>query len=154
MNSNNRTENHLRKTFVIRGILGIIIGLAIGYTMLTILAIGFGLTSMVNPRAPFASNTSLALIVQYFSTAVLGLIFGLASVIWEIDRWSLVKRTAIYFLATASSMIAVTLLSGWIPLEWGYLLAFLGIFVLIFGIIWLVIWFIARRVSRRIDPKV
>lgn len=61
-----------------------------------------------------------------------------ASVIYQVERWSLKKQLLIHFIAMAATVLPALLLSGWFQLDsvGGYLLvigAFLGAGALLFG---------------------
>ena len=90
----------MKKKIVLRSILGCPIGIAIGY-LITILLSLFWADGYYSPCVPelitTMGNEINAVLLQAFLCGLLGTGFAAASVIWEIDHWSIVKQTGIYF---------------------------------------------------------
>ena len=76
---------------------------------------------------------------------LLGLIFGFASVVWEEEKLSILARTIIHFLLTASTMIFVGYKLYWFQKSF----LSLAIFIAIYFLIYLGIWFIEYAIYKR-----
>ena len=78
----------------------------------------------------FTGSEVKAMLLQTMLSGILGSVFGGMSFIWEIERWSILKQTAVYFL---------------------YFL----IFVMVFFVVWLfnfaIYWFKVRRINQELD---
>lgn len=66
-----------------------------------------------------------------------GLYFGVSSLIYAYEHWSLLKRTVIHFLLSVSVFYAIALSTGVFPLNFWTIFINLLIFVLIYAGIWL-----------------
>ncbi|GAA0438981.1 hypothetical protein GCM10008983_14840 [Lentibacillus halophilus] len=68
---------------------------------------------------------------------LIGLYFGLSSLIYDNDDWSLLKRTVTHFFLSLVVFYTIALSTGWIPLMTGAVLLSLIIFVVIYAGMWL-----------------
>jgi hypothetical protein len=146
----------LKKT-VCRSALGFPLGICIGY-VITIAISAVGATGEYYPCVP-ALATELggelaAVIFQAALCGVLGAAFAAASLIWEIERWSLAKQTGIYFLVVAAAMLPIAYFAGWMERTLGGFLLYFGIFVAIFVIIWAVQYWIWKSRIKRMNMRV
>lgn len=110
--------------------------------------------ALIRGAIPLAIMTGISLIMnhqgmdsfQVRSTFVVGLIVAAvaaASVIYDMDHWSLKKRSLIHFLAMTTTVLPCLLLSGWFQLNaLSDYLVVLGIFLLAGAVLWGVGYFI------------
>lgn len=104
--------------------------------------------ALVRGGIPLAIMTGISLMMRFQgmdsaqvrSTFVTGLIVtavAAASVIYEVDRWPLKKRSLVHLAAMAATVLPCLLLSGWFRLDTlpDYL-AVLGIFALAGLVLW------------------
>ena len=77
------------------------IGCAVGAV---VLSAGWGLLA--------AAGTGLSFGPAVPVSAVLGAVFGAASVIWSLEHWSIARQTAVYFTVTAAVMDPLFQLGG------------------------------------------
>lgn len=129
----------MKKKIVLRSILGCPIGIAIGY-LITILPSLFWADGYYSPCVPelitTMGNEINAVLLQAFLCGLLGTGFAAASVIWEIDHWSIVKQTGIYFLVISFIMMPIAYFTYWMEHSFMGFLQYFGIFFLIFVVIW------------------
>ena len=78
-----------------------------------------------------------ATVLQTALCAVMGAGFAAASVIWELDTWSLAKQSGIYFLAASVIMLPIAYVAGWMKHTIAGFLSYTGIFAAIFVAVWL-----------------
>ena len=100
----------------------------------------------------FTGSGVKAMLMQTILSGILGSVFGGMSFIWEIERWSILKQTAVYFLSVSIPMMGISYLLYWMEHSLnGFLLYFL-IFVMVFFVVWLfnfaIYWFKVRRMNR------
>ena len=100
----------------------------------------------------FTGSEVKAMLMQTILSGILGSVFGGMSFIWEIERWSILKQTAVYFLSVSIPMMGISYLLYWMEHSLnGFLLYFL-IFVMVFFVVWLFnlagYWFKVRRMNR------
>lgn len=144
-----------RKT-VLRGIVGMPVGILIGYAMTVLLSLGWGSGEYLPCAPELAANMGSemgAVLLQAALCAVLGAAFGASSMIWEIERWSIARQTAAYLFATSLAMMPTAYLLYWMRHSLAGFLSYLGIYLLIFLAIWLGNYFAIRRSIRKMNEK-
>ena len=107
------------------------------------------------PLVSFTGSEVKAMLLQTMLSGILGSVFGGMSFIWEIERWSILKQTAVYFLSVSIPMMGISYLLYWMEHSLnGFLLYFL-IFVMVFFVVWLfnfaIYWFKVRRINQELD---
>lgn len=107
------------------------------------------------PLVSFTGSEVKAMLLQTILSGILGSVFGGMSFIWEIERWSILKQTAVYFLSVSIPMMGISYLLYWMEHSLnGFLLYFL-IFVMVFFVVWLfnfaIYWFKVRRINEELD---
>lgn len=130
----------MKNKIIKRGLLGFPLGIAIGFVITLIISafIGDGSFYPATPRFIETVGSELAAVVlQTVLCGILGAGFAAASVIWEIDSWSLAKQSGIYFLVISVIMLPIAYLSGWMEHSLFGFLSYAGIFVGIFVAVWL-----------------
>ena len=103
----------------------------------------------------FTGSEVKAMLMQTILSGILGSVFGGMSFIWAIERWSILKQTAVYFLSVSIPMMGISYLLYWMEHSLnGFLLYFL-IFVMVFFVVWLfnfaIYWFKVRRINQELD---
>jgi hypothetical protein len=146
----------LRKTLS-RGALGFPLGICIGYVITIAISVVMA-TGEYSPCVPALAaelGSELAAVVfQAILCGILGAAFAAASVIWEMERWSLAKQTGIYFLVVATVMFPIAYFAGWMERTLGGFLAYFGIFVAIFVIVWIIQYLVWKTKIKRMNQSV
>lgn len=142
----------MKKKFVLRVFIGLLGGIVISY-LITIgisLAIGDGSYYPCVPNLiERFGNEVTAIIIQTVLSAVLGAGFAGSSIIWEMDEWSLLKQTSIYFGIVSVLMMTVAYICEWMEHSVKGILSYFGIFFVIFIVIWIVQYLIWKiRISK------
>ena len=147
----------MRKKAILRGLLGIPLGIALGHiiTIVISIVIGDGYHLSAIPELVYEFGGELnAVIFQAILYGTLGASFAAASVIWEMESWSIVKQTGIYFLITAATMLPVAYFGHWIERSIIGVVIFIAVFIAIFIFMWLVQYAIWKNKIKHIDKKV
>ena len=144
----------MKKKVLTRALFGAPIGLlitnviAIGISY----AVGDGRFYPVTPALEqWCGNELNAVFWQTLVTLLYGAVFGGASVIWDMERWSLLRQTVTHLLVVSLTTLPVALFLGWMQPSLGSILGYFGLFFAIYTAIWLSIWFSIRRRLRRIN---
>lgn len=142
----------MKKEFVLRVFVGLLGGIVISY-LITIgisLAIGDGsYYSCVPSLIERFGNEVTAIIIQTVLSAVLGAGFAGSSIIWKMDKWSLLKQTGIYFGIVSVFMMTVAYICEWMEHSVKGILSYFAIFLLIFIVVWIVQYLIWKvRISK------
>lgn len=146
----------MKKKIIMRSLLGFPIGIAAGY-LITILLSFVWAKGYYSPCVPelisSMGNEINAVILQTVLCGILGTGFAASSVIWEMDNWSIIKQTGIYFSIISVVMLPVAYFAYWMEHSVVGFLIYFGIFVLIFGIIWITQFVIGKCNVRKMNEK-
>lgn len=130
----------MKKTLIHRGLLGFPLGIAIGYAITLLISIGIGDNCYypVSQELMSTAGTELnAVLLQTLLCGIMGLLFAMGSVVWDIDTWSLTKQTAAYFVIACLAMFPISYFAGWMPHSVVGTALYVGIFIAIFTICWI-----------------
>jgi len=147
----------MKKKVLQRALLGLPLGICLGYaiTILISLIVGNGEYLPVPPQLVLdLGNEINAVLVQTLLCGILGAGFAAASVIWEMEDWSLVKQTGLYFLISSLLMIPVAWLANWMEHSFRGFVIYFGIFLIIFVIIWLIQYLFIRENIKKMNAKI
>ena len=146
----------MKKKIILRSILGIPIGVAVGYLITILISLAWA-GDYYSPCVPelilVAGSEFRAVIFQTFLCSLLGAGFAASSIIWEIEHWSIVKQTGIYFLIVSVIMMPAAYFAYWMEHSIAGFLSYFGIFVFIFVIIWLIQFIAGRRNVKKLNEN-
>ncbi len=146
----------MKKKIVSRGILGFPIGIAIGYwiTIFVSLTLADGSYSPCVPELASAMGSEInAVVFQTILCGVVGAGFAGSSIIWEIESWSILKQTGIYFLLISVIMLPIAYFAYWMEHSVAGFLSYFGIFVLIFAVVWMMQFVIGKHIVKRMNEN-
>ncbi len=146
----------MKKKIVLRSILGFPIGIAVGYLITIFISLGWasGYYSPCMPELIFAMGNEInAVVVQTLLCGLLGSGFAAGSVIWEIENWSIIKQTGIYFIIISVIMLPIAYFAYWMEHSIVGLLRYFGIFILIFAFIWTVQFVVGKHNVRKMNES-
>ena len=141
----------MRKKMILRSLLGAPVGVAISYliTILVSLAVADGNYYPVVPEliADCGSEMSAVLLQTLFSL-LYGAVWGGASVIWDMENWSLLKMTLMHLVICSIVTFPMAYFMQWMPHNIAGFLLYFGTFLTIYLIIWISQY---QSMKRRID---
>ena len=147
----------MKKEFARRVFVGLLGGIVISYLITIGISIAIGDGSYY-PCVPSLierfGNEVTAIIMQTVLSAVLGAGFAGSSIIWEMDEWSLLKQTSIYFGIVSVLMMTIAYICEWMEHSVKGILSYFGIFVAIFIAVWIVQYLIWKVRVSRIKEKI
>ena len=147
----------MKKEFARRVFVGLLGGIVISYLITIGISIAMGDGSYY-PCVPSLierfGNEVTAIIMQTALSAVLGAGFAGSSIIWEMDEWSLLKQTSIYFGIVSVLMMTIAYICEWMEHSVKGILSYFGIFVAIFIAVWIVQYLIWKVRVSRIKEKI
>ncbi len=147
----------MKKEFARRVFVGLLGGIVISYLITIGISIAIGDGSYY-PCVPSLierfGNEVTAIIMQTALSAVLGAGFAGSSIIWEMDEWSLLKQTSIYFGIVSVLMMTIAYICEWMEHSVKGILSYFGIFVAIFIAVWIVQYLIWKVRVSRIKEKI
>ena len=147
----------MKKKLIRRGLLGIPLGIAVGHIIAVIISLSMG-DGAFHP-APSESIAAMqgelnAVILQTLLCGIMGMGFAMASVIWEIDSWSLAKQSGVYFAAACLVMFPISYFANWMPHSAVGVLSYVGIFAGIFLFTWLAQYLVWKRKIRQLNQGI
>jgi len=146
----------MKKKIILRSLLGFPIGIAIGYVITIFISLVWA-NGYYSPCVPelisVMGNEMNAVIFQTVLCGILGTGFAVSSIIWEIDNWSIVKQTGIYFSIISVIMLPIAYLAYWMEHSIIGFLTYFGIFIFIFAIIWITQFVIGKYNVRKMNEK-
>lgn len=147
----------MKKQLINRGLLGFPLGIAIGFVITVMISMtkGDGVFYPVTPELIETMGNELnAVILQTVLCGIMGTGFAMASVIWEIDSWSLAKQSGIYFAIACVVMFPIAYVANWMKHDTISILLYIGIFIIIFAIVWLLQYFVWKSKINKLNVKV
>lgn len=137
------------KKAMLRGFLGIPLGIFISTTIGLIYSLVYG-ELMVIPPVDGAITPLKAYVIQYIVSMIIGFVFAFGSAIFEVEKWSIAKQTVIHFLLVSIVFFPCSLIARWIDFN----LISILIYILIFVVIYIVVWFTQYRYWKNKITKV
>lgn len=147
----------MKKKIMKRIWIGLPVGIAMGHIITLIISacIADGTFYSVTPElAEKMGNELNAVILQTVLCGVLGAGFAAASVIWELDSWSLAKQSGVYFLVIGIILLPIAYVTNWMQHTVAGFLSYIGIFVGIFVAVWLSQYLCWKRRIKKINDRV
>lgn len=147
----------MKKKIIMRGLSGLPTGIAIGFviTLIISICIGNGSFYPVTPELIDATGNELnAVILQTVLCAIMGAGFAAASIIWELDSWSLAKQSGIYFMIISVIMLPIAYCTNWMKHTALGVLSYVAIFVAIFVVVWLSQYLLWKRKIKQMNTLV
>ncbi len=146
----------MTKKLLTRALGGIPIGITIGF-LITIgisLKINTGLYYSAVPSFILEMGNEMnAIVVQTILCGILGATFGAASVVWDIDRFSLLKQTLIYLGIVSIVMYVVAYTTHWMDRSFVGAIEYFVLFLFIFTMIWIIQYLRMRRKIQKLNDK-
>ena len=147
----------MKRKIILRGLFGLPVGIAIGFVITLLISICIGDGSFYPVTAELIQTTGNelnAVILQTILCAILGGGFAMASVIWEIDSWSLAKQSGIYFLIISVVMLPIAYFANWMKHSITGVLSYVGIFVMIFAAVWISQYLLWKRRIKKMNARI
>lgn len=147
----------MKKKIAVRCLIGAPIGSAIS-TMITIivsLGIGDGHFYPVHPELIRSCGTEIsAVLLQTICSLLYGAAWGGASVIWEMDDWSLLRQTAVHLGICSLATFPVAYFMYWMDHSLGGILLFFALFFAIYLAIWISRYMTIKKYVQQLNSKV
>jgi len=139
-----------------RGFSGVPLGIFISYIITVIISVAIG-DGYYHPVVPaladqFGSEIN-AVVFQAVMAGFQGAAAGAASVIWNLERWSLAKQGGIYFIVLAAITFPTAYLAHWIQRTAAGVLLYIAGFVVIYVIICTINYVVWRAQIKKINSK-
>lgn len=141
------------KKLLDRIVVGAAIGILTGYlvTIIVNCGIGDGAYMPVTPVLEERCKTLMAaVLIQTLLTALIGVVFAVAGMIFEIESWSYLKQCVLHFFATVVFYLPFSFIC-WFPLKWSGFLGITGSVLLTYSLTFLINYLVNRHMVRQIN---
>ena len=135
----------MKKKILFRSLLGAPVGVTVSLIITIIFSLCMGHGEYF--PAPHelidwcGGNETTAVIVQMICALLVGAICAGSSVIWEIEKWSLLKQTLVHFAVIAVPFFGIGYIMNWMSHYLYGALGYIGGFVAVYLIMWFSIYF-------------
>ncbi len=144
----------MKKKVILRSLLGAPLGIAVSF-LITVgisLTVGDGNYYPVAPELVGDFGTEInAVLAQTLCSMLYGAVFAGASLIWEAERWSLLRMTVTHLLVVSLSTLVVAYFMRWMSRSLGGITLYFLIFIGIYLIIWLAQYQAMKRRIREMN---
>lgn len=146
----------MKKKIFLRGVLGFPIGIAIGYVITIFISLVWakGYYAPCVPDLISAMGNEInAVMLQTLLCGLMGMGVGASSVVWEIENWSILKQTGVYFGIISVIMMPIAYFLYWMEHSIMGALSYYGIFVLIFLMIWVIQFITGKKTVKKMNAN-
>lgn len=146
----------MKKKVIYDVLSGFPIGIAIGFlcSLFVSIFIGDGSFYPVMPDLAAKAGSELnAVILQTLLCGALGAVFKGASVIWELESWSLLKQSGAYFAIGCTATLLAAYAAGWMHPSIIGVTSYIAVFVVIFAAIWTVQYLFWKNKVEQLNKK-
>ncbi len=144
----------MKKEFFKRAIIGALAGVFINVINSIIISycVNDGIYYPVVPQLSDKCGGEVnAVAVQTAVTMVYGAIMAGISVIWDTERWSLLRQTVTHFALCSASTLPVAYHMHWIEQSVSGVLIYFGIFAAVYAVIWGSVMLAMRKKVRQMN---
>jgi hypothetical protein len=139
------------KKAVIRGLIGIPVGVFINVTIMLIISLSLGKT--VNYESAITDSPLSSFLFNYIISMIVGFTFAFGSAIFEVDKWSITKQTFLHFILTTCVFIPSAIIGGWTQPDIVSILIYIVVFVILYVLIWLIQYYYWKKRIKKINEK-
>ena len=147
----------MKKKVILRCLLGAPIGLALSYliTVVISLAVADGNFYPVVPELIQDCGSEInAVLLQTVCSLLYGAAWAGASVIWEMESWSLLRMTVTHLAVCSLATFPIAYFMRWMAHDVSGILLYFGIFFVIYLFIWLTQYGAMCRRVRQMNDRV
>ena len=142
----------MKKSILLRAVIGFFCGIAIGFLvpLITCLAAGQPVSLYSARLLSMVKSPALALIVQAAASGLYGAVCMGGTVVYDIEHWPLLRAIAVHYLLCMVPFVPIALLLGWFD-DAVTCLIMIGAMTVAYFIIWLSIYLSYKRQGRRMN---
>lgn len=131
-----------------RALFGIPIGIAIGATISLAINIAMQGSDTHTPYSSLEFYTT-----SYIVSAIIGALYAGSSIIWELEKWSLLKQVTTHFFLTITTHITCAIIASWVPFELSAILIYIGIYVALYLLIFFIIYIVQKKQVNKVNSQ-
>lgn len=146
----------MKKKILFRSLLGAPIGVTVSLIITIVFSLSMGQGEYYpapHELIALCGNATAAVVVQLICSLFVGAVCGGASVIWEIERWSLLKQTLVHFAVLAVPFFGIGYVMNWLPHYLYGALGYVAGFILVYLVMWLSIYFSIKAKIKKMNRQ-
>ncbi|MDE6505173.1 MAG: DUF3021 domain-containing protein [Clostridia bacterium] len=146
----------MKKKLLFRSVLGAPLGVTVSLIITVIFSLCMGSGEYFPAPQELISlcgNEITAVIVQAVCSLFVGAVCGGSSVIWEAEKWSLLKQTLVHFAVLAVPFFGIGYVMSWVPHNLYGALGYAGAFVAVYLITWISIYFSVKAKIKKLNKQ-
>jgi hypothetical protein len=140
------------KQALFRGLRGVPIGISIMTTIVLVYSLIYG-RIILTPPVNYTTSPLAAFTIQYFASCIVGFVFGVSSLIYEVEYWSIAKQTFVHFIITSSIFLPISLLCRWVQPKLIPIIIYFSMFIAIYVTIWLVNYLSFKHTIQKLNEE-
>lgn len=147
----------MKKLILKRALFGILIGINVTLliTIVISVCIGDGNFYFVVPEmAQCYGNEMNAVIIQTICSALMGAVMGISTVIWGVERISLLLQTIIHFVIICGAYVAVAYVCFWMEHNAWSVAGYVMMFAIVYAVIWIVQYIGIKKKLKKLNQRV
>lgn len=147
----------MKKEFFKRAAIGALLGVFINVSNSIIISycVNDGVYYPVVPQlADKCGGQTNAVAVQTLVTMIYGALMAGISVIWDTERWSLLRQTVTHFAICSAATLPVAYHMHWIEQSLSGVLIYFGIFATVYAVIWVSAMLAMRKKVQQMNAGV
>lgn len=144
------------KKYILSAIKGMFLGIAIGLCVSIFFNYLNGADTYLPSTPVFTSHFARplnAVTVSVVLWALMGLVFSIGALIFQIERWILLKRTIVNFFVYYIFFTPLAFMAHWFIIDLPHILVFTIIFTLIYVLIWFINAQLIKNDIKQINEK-
>lgn len=92
--------------------------------------------------------------VDMMGCLIIGIYFGVSSLIFDIERWSRLKQTVTHAILSLIIFFPIAIGLGWIPLDVPVMITCFIIFIAAYALFWFGAWWYYRKLTQSMNDLV
>lgn len=146
----------MKKKLLFRSLMGAPIGVTVSLIVTVIFSLCMGHGEYFpapHELIAFCGSETVAVIVQLICSLFIGAVGGGSSVIWETEKWSLLKQTVVHFAVVSVPFFGIGYILNWLPHNLYGALGYAGGFIAVYLIMWFSIYFSIKSKVKKMNTQ-
>lgn len=146
----------MKKDLLIRSLIGAPVGVIVSMIVTIIISICTGhgeYYAVPHELVDLCGSEIVAVIIQFICSLLIGAIGGGSSIIWSMEKWSLLKQTLVHMAVLVIPYLPISYLLNWMPHYLYGALGFSAAFIVVYIVIWLSIYLSIKTKIKKMNQQ-
>ncbi|MEG0239617.1 DUF3021 domain-containing protein [Anaerorhabdus sp.] len=147
----------MKKRFLLQAVLGVFIGVSISFIvpLFISLVVNDGSYYPVALEMEVAYGNQLnAVVIQVIVSMIYGAAWGVAPLVFKIEKWSLLRQTMTHLACTSLCTFPAAYICYWMDHKVSSIIIYFAIFLLIYMVIWFAQYMNIRMQVKALNQKI